>query len=94
MQATVAMVRKELEGLPDFELNSICQEHSRRLADLVLPQEALLDSAKFERLRGLLPELMRDGHRVLIFSQWTRILDLLEVRGSTLPPHLPLPPPA
>jgi SWI/SNF-related matrix-associated actin-dependent regulator 1 of chromatin subfamily A len=31
------------------------------------------------RLRILLPSLVADGHRVLLFSQWTQILDLLEV---------------
>mmetsp|Transcript_27374 Transcript_27374/g.62837 ORF Transcript_27374/g.62837 Transcript_27374/m.62837 type:complete len:186 (+) Transcript_27374:2655-3212(+) len=34
-------------------------------------------SPKFTRLQTLLPELISDGHRILIFSQWTRCLDLL-----------------
>ena len=29
------------------------------------------------RLRTLLPELIQNGHRILIFSQWTKILDLM-----------------
>ena len=29
------------------------------------------------RLKYLLPELISEGHRILIFSQWTRCLDLL-----------------
>lgn len=40
-----------------------------------------------ERLRTLLPELISKGHRVLLFSQWTRLLDLLEVVLHT-PLHL------
>ena len=36
-------------------------------------------SAKFSRLRELLPALAADGHRVLLFSQWVRLLDLLEL---------------
>ena len=31
------------------------------------------------RLRKLLPSLVAEGRRVLLFSQWTQILDLLEV---------------
>lgn len=39
--------------------------------------EDLFCSAKFVRLRKLLPELIGKGHRILIFSQWTKILDLM-----------------
>ena len=33
-------------------------------------------SGKFVLLRKLLPKLKADGHRVLIFSQFTKVLDL------------------
>jgi hypothetical protein len=36
------------------------------------------DSAKLKRLATLLPELHAGGHRVLIFSQSTQMLDLLQ----------------
>eukprot|EP01033_Poteriospumella_lacustris_P003447 gene3447-2545_t len=39
----------------------------------------LYDSPKMDHLRTLLPQLQDEGHRMLIFSQWTRLLDLLEV---------------
>ncbi|MBA0805582.1 hypothetical protein Gohar_005081 [Gossypium harknessii] len=35
-------------------------------------------SAKCQALAKLLPSLKRSGHRVLIFSQWTSMLDILE----------------
>jgi hypothetical protein len=44
----------------------------------VLPTKTLFDSAKMGRLAQLLPQLQRDGHRVLLFSQYTSMLDLLE----------------
>lgn len=31
-----------------------------------------------QALAELLPSLANDGHRVLIFSQWTTMLDILE----------------
>jgi len=31
-----------------------------------------------QALARLLPSLKEDGHRVLIFSQWTSMLDILE----------------
>ena len=41
--------------------------------------EALIQSSgKFVLFDKLLPKLMVDGHKLLVFSQWTRVLDLLE----------------
>lgn len=36
-------------------------------------------SGKFPKLKKLLQEILAKGHRVLIFSQMTRMLDILEV---------------
>ena len=48
------------------------------LRDLCLKPEVLYESAKFKELRTLLPDLVRtQGRRVLLFSQWTRLLDLM-----------------
>ncbi|OAY71973.1 Protein CHROMATIN REMODELING 19, partial [Ananas comosus] len=43
-----------------------------------LTDEHVLGSAKCQALAELLPLLMKGGHRVLIFSQWTTMLDILE----------------
>ncbi|XP_021750382.1 probable ATP-dependent DNA helicase CHR12 [Chenopodium quinoa] len=41
--------------------------------------EIVRASGKFELLDRLLPKLAKSGHRVLLFSQMTRLLDILEV---------------
>lgn len=41
--------------------------------------EIVRASGKFELLDRLLPKLHRAGHRVLLFSQMTRLLDVLEI---------------
>uniref|UniRef100_K3WMP5 ATP-dependent helicase n=1 Tax=Globisporangium ultimum (strain ATCC 200006 / CBS 805.95 / DAOM BR144) TaxID=431595 RepID=K3WMP5_GLOUD len=83
-QCSISMVRKELESYSDFELHDLCVQYAgnEELRKLQLPMETLLASAKFDYLRGLLPKLKAEGHRVLIFSQWTKLLDLLEVLMS------------
>ncbi|CAM9314081.1 unnamed protein product, partial [Phaeothamnion confervicola] len=73
-----AILARHLAGWSDYDLHQLCATYPR-LSELCLPQEALFDSAKMCRLRDLLPELVRDGHRMLLFSQWTRVLDILEV---------------
>lgn len=42
-------------------------------------EEIARASGKFELLDRLLPKLHRAGHRVLLFSQMTRLLDVLEI---------------
>ena len=42
-----------------------------------LTENDLFCSPKFRKLQTLLPELIKADHRMLIFSQWTRCLDLL-----------------
>jgi SWI/SNF-related matrix-associated actin-dependent regulator 1 of chromatin subfamily A len=81
---TKLKVAEELEGFNDFSihltaLELISQNELLRpdLGRYVLDEEALFSSAKFVRLRKLLPELIADGHRILIFSVWTTCLDLL-----------------
>lgn len=80
-RCTMEMVRKELETYSDFQIHDLCVHYgaNKELKKLQLPIEALLDSAKFQYLDKLLPKLKQEGHRVLIFSQWTKLLDLLEV---------------
>ncbi|OWZ19592.1 ATP-dependent helicase [Phytophthora megakarya] len=83
-QCSMSRVRQELESYSDFELHDLCVQYEAidELRQLQLPMETLLASAKFDYLRTLLPKLQKEGHRVLIFSQWTKLLDLLEVLMS------------
>lgn len=43
-----------------------------------IPDRLILDSGKFKKLDELLSKLKEDGHRVLIFSQFVMMLDVLE----------------
>lgn len=81
---TRAKVAEEVAGYSDFELHltalELVEENRLRSTDLdryVLDEQDLFRSAKCVRLRLLLPQLIADGRRVLIFSVWTTCLDLL-----------------
>ena len=50
-------------------------------------------SGKFVLLRKLLPKLKADGHRVLIFSQFTKVLDLMPDIPNPNPSPSPSPSP-
>ena len=81
---TINHVRQELEKFSDFGLHcaalELIEENKLRREELgryLLEEQDLFSSPKFERLRVLLPELVENGHRILIFSQWTLCMDLL-----------------
>ena len=63
--------------LPPFPSDLIliylkCIEH------LGLANHLICDSGKFRLLDDLLPDMQRSGDRVLIFSQFTMLLDILQ----------------
>ncbi|MBA2539015.1 MAG: DEAD/DEAH box helicase [Deltaproteobacteria bacterium] len=55
--------------------------HSALLPSAIRTGEAPQSSTKMDRLREALEDAVADGHRALVFSQWTSLLDLIE-------PHL------
>lgn len=82
--STITRVAEEVSKYNDFQIHltalELIEENPHRRNDLeryILDEEALFSSAKFVRLRSLLPQLVKEGHRVLIFSGWTSCLDLL-----------------
>jgi len=81
--ATGEMVRRELRTWSDLDLHHACVDYPS-LGHLELDADTLFESVKMQRLRELLPRLAAEGHRMLIFSQWTRLLDLLEILCGAL----------
>ena len=76
--ASLKQVVAEVGTYSDAQLHAVSNE-LRGLADLALDMSVLLDSAKFDELKTLLPKLKAAGSRVLIFSQHLEMLNLLEI---------------
>ena len=56
---------------------------------LFVDKETLVnDAGKLYVLDTLMGRLKREGHRVLIYSQMTRMIDILEVRDLLVLPYL------
>ncbi|KAL3912153.1 MAG: hypothetical protein SGPRY_008434 [Prymnesium sp.] len=81
--ASLQMIEVELSSYSDFRLHEICADLPS-LSSLQLPTAKLTDSAKMASLRTLLPSLAVGGHRALLFSQSTQMLDILETFLSSL----------
>ena len=65
----------------DFELNEIClNPENSFLKQYAFPREEIVNiSSKFKKLDELLPKIESKGSRALIFSQFTMLLDILQV---------------
>ena len=81
---TLKMVQDALEEYNDFEIHLTAHEllsenklRAKELDRYILNKEDLFASPKFVRLREMLPTMIAEGHRILIFSGWTTSLDLI-----------------
>ncbi|XP_054466432.1 SWI/SNF-related matrix-associated actin-dependent regulator of chromatin subfamily A containing DEAD/H box 1A [Anoplopoma fimbria] len=76
--ADAALIQEDMEVMSDFELNRLCQQYSS-LSSYQLEKNLLLDSGKFHHLTELLASHKSKGDRVVLFSQFTMMLDIVEV---------------
>jgi SWI/SNF-related matrix-associated actin-dependent regulator of chromatin subfamily A containing DEAD/H box 1 len=74
----------ELAKYNDFEIHlsalQMMEENALREVELsryVLAEDDLFGAEKCVKLRSMLPGLIAGGHRILLFSVWTSILDIL-----------------
>ncbi|XP_039819358.1 protein CHROMATIN REMODELING 19-like isoform X3 [Panicum virgatum] len=69
---------QELKNYNDFDIHQLLISYGDASTKGALTDEHVFASAKCQALAELLPSLANNGHRVLIFSQWTTMLDILE----------------
>lgn len=72
------LIFEDMMVMTDFELHHLCQEFSS-IQTFQLETDLLLDSGKFQILENVLSTLKEEGSRVVLFSQFTMMLDILEV---------------
>ncbi|XP_068088656.1 SWI/SNF-related matrix-associated actin-dependent regulator of chromatin subfamily A containing DEAD/H box 1 [Hyperolius riggenbachi] len=77
-EANPDLIFEDMEVMTDFELHRLCSEFSS-LTTYQLEKELLLDSGKFNMLEQLLSDFKKKGDRIVLFSQFTMMLDILEV---------------
>ncbi|XP_046965770.1 SWI/SNF-related matrix-associated actin-dependent regulator of chromatin subfamily A containing DEAD/H box 1 homolog [Vanessa cardui] len=70
-------VFEDLMCMSDFQMHQLTQQYSC-IRSFSVPDHLIEDSGKFLKLDEMLPKLKEEGHRVLIFSQFTMMLDILE----------------
>ncbi|VDK23139.1 unnamed protein product [Anisakis simplex] len=69
---------EDLAFRSDFAISQLCSKY-RSTQQFSLDERIALESGKFKELDHLLPEIKEKGDKVLIFSQFTTMMDILEV---------------
>lgn len=77
-ECSVQKVQTELNTYSDYSLHKMCVTYGDGDGFAKLDKRYALCSAKCQAIAKLLPSLQQAGHRPLIFSQWTGMLDILE----------------
>ncbi|XP_031255549.1 protein CHROMATIN REMODELING 19-like isoform X1 [Pistacia vera] len=77
-ECTLDRVIEELKSYNDFSIHQLLHSYGGADTKGILSEKHVMLSAKCRALAELLPSLKKGGHRVLIFSQWTSMLDILE----------------
>ncbi|KAK6504067.1 hypothetical protein TWF506_002281 [Arthrobotrys conoides] len=87
----VDVIEGEMLQYNDYELDKLCYDHPMTLKGFKLQNEEWMDSAKVLALKDILLKARENGDRVLVFSQFTMVLDILEkVLGTIEMPFLRL----
>ncbi|GAB1607804.1 SWI/SNF-related matrix-associated actin-dependent regulator of chromatin subfamily A containing DEAD/H box 1-like [Argonauta hians] len=76
--ALPSVIYQDMEVMSDFELHKLCLLYKKYLGTYALNPSVILDSGKFRKLDVLLQDFQEIGDRVLIFSQFTMVLDIIE----------------
>ncbi|KAJ1304861.1 hypothetical protein OPQ81_005995 [Rhizoctonia solani] len=72
------LVIEDMEVMTDAELQVFAKRY-KSCRKLALQDECFLDAGKVEKLLELVNGYRKEGRRVLVFSQFTQILDILKV---------------
>ncbi|KAJ2660493.1 DNA-dependent ATPase fun30 [Coemansia sp. RSA 1200] len=76
-EANYQYVLEDMEVCSDFELHKLCVTYPK-IGSFKLPDTLLLDSAKVQRLKTIVNECVERGEKMLVFSQFTTMLNILE----------------
>ena len=76
--SNLAFVYEDMEIMTDWELHNFCERYPDTMSSYELDPVACLDSGKITALTSLLKDYVANGDRVLIFSQFVMVLNLLE----------------
>lgn len=82
-QPNLGHLIQELKDLSDFELHLWCRDYPRLLGKFDVPDGSWMKSGKVQELLKLLDEFRQNGDRVLVFSRFAKVIEILTECLST-----------
>lgn len=73
----VDYIYEDMEIMNDFELHRFAGQY-RYLQKYALKNNEWMSAGKIEALQRLIPQIRSEGNRLLLFSQFTQVLDILQ----------------
>ncbi len=83
VQSNPNLIYQELVAYSDMEIHQLCAKNAI-LHKYMLRNDEWMISGKVEKLAALLKQFTSEGHRVLIFSQFVMVMDILELVLQTI----------
>ncbi|XP_038049305.1 SWI/SNF-related matrix-associated actin-dependent regulator of chromatin subfamily A containing DEAD/H box 1-like [Patiria miniata] len=71
------LIFEDMSVMSDYELHRLCHEYYI-MTPYKLSSDLVFNSGKFQILDKMLPEMKQKGDRVLMFSQFVMVLDIIE----------------
>eukprot|EP00039_Didymoeca_costata_P001435 m.52509 g.52509 ORF g.52509 m.52509 type:complete len:898 (+) comp10797_c0_seq3:163-2856(+) len=73
------LIFEDMTVMSDYELHGLCKEFPRALKEFKMEDNSLYESCKIRKLKELLKANKSAKDRVLVFSQFMQVLDILEL---------------
>ncbi|TPX74987.1 hypothetical protein CcCBS67573_g03755 [Chytriomyces confervae] len=83
MDANMQYIFEDMQVMSDFELHKLCVGF-KSIRKHALTKDEWMDAGKVETLKRMLPEMIEKGDRILVFSQFVMMLNVLEEVLKTL----------
>ncbi len=83
VEANRQFIFEDMEVMSDYELHLLCLKF-KSISKYSLQNEEWMESGKVLKLKSLLPNMIEKNGKILIFSQFTQVLDILEQVLSTM----------
>lgn len=83
-ESNVDLVFEDMTVMTDFELHGFSEKYPSTMSTFSLENDEWMDSGKVSKLRDLLIAFKEMGDRVLVFSQFTMVMNILEFVLETL----------
>lgn len=77
-KANETYIFEDMQVMNDFELDRLCRQFPVTLGEFLLDDSAYHESGKIRALVKLLEEAIKKGDRILLFSQFTQVLDIIQ----------------